>query len=300
MATAPCRTQLEQRPGHWLGRFDAMASPCEVLVETDSEQEARAVLEAVAGCAWRIEAKYSRYRDGNVVHAINSSAGRPIRVDDETADLLDFAAQLHQLSDGLFDVTSGVLRRAWRFDGGQQLPDAELIKQLLPLVGWHRTAWRRPTFRMEPGMQVDFGGFGKEYAVDQAAASARALTTGSCLVNLGGDLAVARPRRDGSAWQVGVEAAGAAPGQAATLIPLRSGALATSGDAHRYLLRDGRRYTHILDPRTGWPVEDAPRSVTVVADTCTQAGMLTTLAMLQGRQAEAFLRDEGVRAWVQR
>jgi thiamine biosynthesis lipoprotein len=84
------------------------------------------------------------------------------------------------------------------------------------------------------------------------------------------------------------------------VLEIRAGALATSGDARRFLLKDGRRYGHILDPRNGWPVEDAPRSVTVAADTCTQAGMLSTLAMLQGKNAEAFLDAEGAKYWCRR
>jgi thiamine biosynthesis lipoprotein len=84
------------------------------------------------------------------------------------------------------------------------------------------------------------------------------------------------------------------------VINLSCGALATSGDTQRYLLRDGVRYGHILDPTTGWPVENAPRSITVAADTCTQAGMLSTLAMLRGTHAEAFLEEEGVQFWCLR
>ena len=80
---------------------------------------------------------------------------------------------------------------------------------------------------------------------------------------------------------------------------LAPGALATSGDTHRFVFRDGHRYSHILDPRTGWPVRDAPRSITVAADTCTQAGMLTTLAMLQGENAERMLRASGLQYWLQ-
>ena len=78
------------------------------------------------------------------------------------------------------------------------------------------------------------------------------------------------------------------------------GALATSGDSRRYILRDGVRYGHILDPRSGWPVREAPRSVTVAAATCTEAGMLATLAMLEGPAAESFLAEQGVRYWVAR
>ncbi len=292
-------TRLERNAGHWVGRFEAMASPCEVLVETQDRLAARAVVDAVAACTWRIEDKYSRYRDNNIVHSINQSGGRPIEVDDETAGLLDFADALYRLSNGLFDITSGVLRRAWSFDGGHQVPDANRIRELLGLVGWHKTSWQRPFFTLQPGMQIDLGGFGKEYAVDQAAAIASEMLAGSCLINLGGDLAVTRARQDGSAWQVGIEAADAHAQKAARHIELHTGALATSGDTHRFVLRDGRRYTHILDPRTGWPIEHAPRSVTVAADSCTQAGMLTTLAILQGAEAGEFLLTEGVRHWIQ-
>ncbi|HKZ72758.1 MAG TPA: FAD:protein FMN transferase [Steroidobacteraceae bacterium] len=277
-----------------------MASPCEVLIEAESEQAAHAALDAVAACAWRIEDKYSRYRDDNIVHTINSSAGRAVEVDDETANLLDFAAELHRLSGGRFDVTSGVLRRVWRFDGGCHVPDDGAVRALLPLVGWSKVSWHRPALRMREGMQIDFGGICKEYAVDQAAAFAGRVLDGSCLVNFGGDLAVTRPRRDGACWSVGIEAAAGGGRVAASLIELRRGALATSGDAHRFVLKDGKRYAHVLDPLTGWPVEGAPRSVTVAADSCTQAGMLSTLAILRGPDAERFLRAERVPFWIQR
>jgi thiamine biosynthesis lipoprotein len=149
-------------------------------------------------------------------------------------------------------------------------------------------------------MQIDFGGIGKEYAVDQAVLVAARACGASSLVNFGGDLAVTRPRSDGRPWRVGIEGPGASGRSASTLIELRRGALATSGDTHRFVVADGTRYSHILDPRSGWPVRDAPRSVTVAAATCTQAGMLTTLAVLQGANAEEFLAAEGVPHWIRR
>jgi thiamine biosynthesis lipoprotein len=82
------------------------------------------------------------------------------------------------------------------------------------------------------------------------------------------------------------------------LLDLEHGALATSGDSRRYLLRAGVRYGHILHPRTGWPVPGAPRSVSVAASSCTEAGLLATMALLQGSRAQAFLDDEGVRYWL--
>jgi thiamine biosynthesis lipoprotein len=292
--------RLAPEGSHCIGRFRAMASPCEVLVGTTDLREARSIVEAVARCAWRIEDKFSRYRKGNIVHAINTSAGHPVTVDEETANLLDFAATVHALSDGRFDITSGVLRRAWRFDGRASLPRQADIEALLPLVGWNKVTWQRPVLTLLPEMQIDFGGIGKEYAVDEAAGVARGLFAGSCLVNFGGDLAISRPREEDCGWRVGVESARVADGAAVALLELRHGALATSGDTYRFVLQDGRRYTHILDPHTGWPVVHAPRSVTVCAPTCTQAGVLTTLALLRGAEAEQFLNGIQARYWVQR
>jgi FAD:protein FMN transferase len=286
--------------GCWAGRFRAMGGPCEVLVETGEPAEARSVTARIADCAWRIEEKYSRYRRGNIVDAINSARGCAITVDEETAKLLEFAAALHELSDGRFDVTSGVLRRAWTFDGGSRVPAQAEIDALLPLVGWDKVEWRRPELRLLPGMQIDFGGFGKEYAVDQAVQIARNICSRASLVNFGGDLAISRPRTDGRPWRVGIEDPGSEPRGASQVLELRRGALATSGDTYRYVLANGARYSHVLDPRSGWPVTDAPRSVTVAAGTCSQAGMLTTLALLEGSNAERFLAAERVPHWVRR
>ena len=299
LATAMSAAELRKEPSHYVGRFTAMASPCEVLIDTDSETLARRVLDAAAECAWRIERKFSRYRDESVVQQINRHAGQPIAVDDETANLLDFAATLTQLSHGAFDVTSGVLRKAWTFDGGDTLPTQARLDELLALVGWHKTEWRRPMLRLQPGMQLDFGGIGKEYAVDAAARSVDTIAPGlSCVVNFGGDVAVRHARRDGALWRVGIEDV-LRTGASARTVELSHGALATSGDSRRFVLKDGVRYSHILDARTGWPVRGAPRSITVLANTCTQAGTLTTLAMLEGSGAATFLRESVERYWIQ-
>jgi thiamine biosynthesis lipoprotein len=275
-----------------------MACPCEILIEAAQETLAARILETAAECAWRIEKKFSRYRRESVVQRINESAGQPIEVDDETANLLDFAATLTRLSERRFDITTGVLRKAWTFDGSDRVPSQDQLDALLKCVGWHKVLWRRPTLVLQPGMQIDFGGIGKEYAVDEAARLVEDLAPGlSCLINFGGDVAVRNPRRDGAPWRVGVEAADNA-GAAVRLVHLQRGALATSGDSRRFVLREGRRYSHILDARTGWPVSDAPRSVTVAADTCTQAGTLTTLATLHGAKAEAFLKKSGAQYWL--
>ncbi len=275
-----------------------MASPCEVLVDAADRDLARELAEIGAREAWRIERTLSRYRDDNIVYRINNAAGASVEVDEETARLLDFAAECYRLSEGMFDITSGVLRKAWRFDGGRAVPDPAVIERLLPHVGWQHVAWEKPTLTLPADMEIDLGGIGKEYAVDSANQLLAAHSDVPALVNLGGDLAVTRNRRSADAWRAGVE--DPARGGAHGAITIKQGALATSGDTYRYVLKDGIRYGHILDPRSGWPVAGAPRSVTVAAPNCTQAGMLATFSMLQGSQAEAFLQAQQVPYWCQR
>lgn len=290
---------LSRETGYWAGRFTAMASPCEVLIEDATEALARQIVDVVARCAWRIEGKFSRYRSDGVVHMINSNAGRAVVLDDESTALIDFAATLTKMSEGRFDITSGVLRTVWTFDGGSVVPTQAEIDAVMTCVGWHQVEWCKPVLRLRPGMQIDLGGIGKEYAVDQAAARVEELAPGlSCLINFGGDVVVRNPRRDGQPWRVGIEASEHAE-KALRIVHLSRGGLATSGDSRRFVLRQGNRYSHIIDARTGWPVSNAPHSVTVAADTCTQAGGLTTLAMLQGAGCEDFLRASAVKYWIQ-
>lgn len=291
------KLNLEKRNGYWQGRFEAMASPCEVLLESESEALAAALLEITANEAWRIEKKFSRYRNDNIVYRINNGEGQTLTVDAETAHLLDFAQTLFELSEGLFDITSGVLRNAWTFDGGNYIPDEDRITSLLPQVGWDKVRWENPQLTLVDGMQIDFGGIGKEYAVDRAVLLVKAQSDIPCLINFGGDLTVTQARNDGQAWQIGIESIMQPRQSSEHVLHLQYGALATSGDVRRYLLKDGVRYSHILNPKTGWPVAGAPRSVTVAAGTCTEAGMLSTLGMLRGENCEAFLDAEGVRYW---
>jgi thiamine biosynthesis lipoprotein len=301
--TAPVperKVVVDRGDGSWRGRFHAMASPCEVLCKTKTAVQAKELAELAATEVWRIEDKFSRYRSGNVIASINCAEGRAVDIDSETAQLLDFSATLFELSDGKFDITSGVLRRIWTFDGGNRIPTQETVQQVLELVGWNKVCWKDHRLQIDAGMEVDFGGIGKEYAVDRASAMLRDESEVSCLVNLGGDLAVTRRASDGEPWKVGVESLNTSTELPASLLNLHVGALATSGDARRYLIKDGKRYSHILNARDGWPVADAPRSITVAADTCTQAGMLSTLGMLEGSSAEAFLDEQEVDFWCER
>jgi thiamine biosynthesis lipoprotein len=289
--------ELRELPGDVLGvRFSAMAGPCELLLGRVERDLALELGSVAADEAHRIERKFSRYRADSVVSWIHQRRGSVIQVDDETASLLSFAQQCFELSDGMFDVTSGPLRRVWRFDGSADLPAPDAVAKLLPLIGFQKLSWKSPWLCVPPAMEIDFGGIGKEYAVDRAYDLLLARCPVPFLVNFGGDLRVSRPLPHGP-WKVGIERPDANL-RAAMMLEVEYGALATSGDSHRFLLKDGIRYGHILDPRTGWPVADAPRSVTVAASSCTEAGLLATLAILKGAGASRFLTEQDVRFWV--
>jgi thiamine biosynthesis lipoprotein len=274
--------------------FEALGGPCEVLADTDDPATCARLAAVVADEARRVERRYSRYRDDNLVYRINHAGGAPIEVDEEMATLLDYAAACHAWSEGRFDITTGALRRVWRFDGREVEPDAPAIRATLEHVGWPRVTWRDRTLVMPAGMEIDLGGIGKEYAVDRAAVRVAQMAGCAVLVNFGGDIAVTGSRRGDAPWRIGVDDPDHTGEAVLDRIELERGGLATSGDARRYVTWRGRRLGHVLDPRTGHPVADAPRSVTVAAATCLEAGTLATIAMLHGREAGAFLAARGV------
>ena len=277
----------------------AMNSPCVVQLDCEDRAAIDRLGQLAEAEAARIEAKYSRYRETSQLSRINKSNGKPVAIDEETEALLAYAGQCWQLSDGLFDITSGVLRRVWRFDGSDNIPSKDQVADILSLIGWQKVDCENGTVTLPPGMELDFGGLGKEYAVDRAFSILAGESDLPFLVNFGGDLRVSGLRQDRSPWRIAIDAIDQERDMEG-VIELRSGALTTSGDARRFLLRDGVRYSHILNPATGWPVQGAPRSVTVAAGTCMEAGILSTLAMAKGAMAEQFLADEGIAAWVVR
>jgi thiamine biosynthesis lipoprotein len=273
--------------------FDAMASRCEVRLAAGDEQQARRLAQFAIDEVRRIEVKYSRYRPDSIVSRINALAGIDwIVCDDETLALIDYADALYHASGGLFDITSGVLRRAWDFRQAK-VPDVETLRPLLALIGWSTV--RREGSRIQlpqPGMQIDFGGFGKEYAADRAATALTMQGVKSGYVNLGGDMRFIGPQPDGQPWTIGIQDPRNPDGVVAA-IPIAGGALATSGDYERYFDLEGRRYCHILDPHSGFPVSHW-RSVSVLAPLAVAAGSCSTIAMLKEDQALSFLDTSGV------
>lgn len=270
-----------------------MASRCEVRLGGVDEPTAHALAQLAIDEVHRIESKYSRYLTGSVVSQISAQAGLGwVECDDETSALLDYADTLFEKSEGLFDITSGVLRRAWNFRQ-PALPTADTLRQLCSLIDWRDVQRDGRRVRLsKPGMELDFGGFGKEYAADRAAQVLMAQGVHNGYVNLAGDIRVIGPHAQGKPWLIGIQDP-RHPEKLVASIPLTHGALATSGDYERYFELDGHRYCHILNPRNGQPVSHW-RSVSVLAPSTIAAGSYSTIAMLKQAQGKAFLEDSGV------
>ena len=273
--------------------FKAMASACEVVLIMPDEQQARALAQAAIAEVHRIEQKYSRYQADSIVSRINAAAGLDaVLCDAETWSLLNYADTLYQTSDALFDITAGVLRRAWNFKTAQ-LPTDEDLAALLGLIGWSKVERAAQKIRLPiAGMEIDFGGFGKEYAADRAAALLYANGVRHGYVNLGGDMRVIGPKPDDQPWMMGIQDPRQYNKMVAT-IPMESGGLATSGDYERYFEIGGQRYCHVLNPHTGQPVTHW-RSVSVIAPLAVVAGNCSTIAMLKQAEGLEFLEASGM------
>lgn len=261
--------------------FRAMGSPCELALYGASRTAVAPIARSCRREIERLEQKFSRFREDSLATRINQSAGDPngILLDEETAALLDFADTAYHESTGRFDPTSGVLRRVWDFKSGR-LPSPAAIADTLERVGWSKLRWSRPRLVLPiAGMELDFGGFVKEYAADRVAELARSSGLESGVIDLGGDLAVVGPHPDGQPWLIGIRNP-RRPQEAMARIALTHGGLATSGDYERFMIVDGVRYSHLLDPRNGQSFRGGPACVSVAADHCLVAGATSTIAML--------------------
>ena len=264
--------------------FRALGTACVIQFRHPEDKTARHFLTSSLDWLTAFEAKFSRFRQDSIISRINAAAGHEwVGVDAETEHLLDIAADLHRLTDGILDPTMLPLLRVWDWKTVHaKLPDQAEIKAALALVGF-RKIQRKPgrVFLPQAGMGLDFGGFGKEFAVDQLVRIAREHGIQNALIDLGRDLYGMGGNGQHPFWHVGLEDArqsGACWGGLA----VSNYAVAVSGDSLRRFEFNGVRYGHILDPRSGWPVANGVRGVSVLAPTCLQAGIYSTALFVMG------------------
>jgi thiamine biosynthesis lipoprotein len=261
-------------------------------------RETQLILDAAKTEALRIQSKYSRYEPESVLSRINASAGMArVTLDSETDFLLSIASHAYAQSNGYFDITSGVLRRAWNFTS-RVVPSRSEIDALLPLIGWSLVEHAdNSVYLPRKGMELDLGGIGKEYAVDRVAGILEDLGVAQGLINFGGDVRALGKHPMGRPWQIGIRH----PRRLSTGLgysALESSAIATSGDYERFFESEGVRYCHLLNPFSGVS-KTSFASVSICAPSCLVAGILSSTAMLLPREeAIEYLQQSGVEAIV--
>jgi len=265
----------------------------EISISFPNGEEGSDVINTSIQLVKDLENKYSRYLPDSILSRCNRNSGvEPVFVDGETISLIEYADRCFDQSNGLFDITSGVLRKVWDFKK-KTLPISNEIEKIKKLIGWSKVVRTKDSiFLPVQGMEIDLGGVVKEYASDRVAHELKLSGVKHALVNLGGDIHAIGPREDGTPWRVGITNPRNVKKTIASF-PLLQGALATSGDYERFFEHAGKRYCHILNPKTGWPVNEF-QSVTVCATSCLVAGSLSTIAMLLGKKKGLeLLNDSG-------
>jgi thiamine biosynthesis lipoprotein len=265
--------------------FQALGTKCEIQYACDEDPVAAAFEQSAIGWVKAFEAKYTRFRDDSLVGRINAAAGRePIAVDGEMEQMLKLCDSLYSLTKGILDPTLLPLLRVWNYKSAHPtLPRPDEIARARSLIGWPKVQ-RSPGFVYlpEPGMALDFGGFGKEYAVDIVAQIALSYGIKDVLVDFGHDLRTCGLPPGRPAWHIGLEDPRHPGKPAGSVAFVSSRGIASSGDYLRKFEIGGRRYGHIVDPRTGWPVANGCLQCTVIANTCLHAGVLATTAFVLG------------------
>lgn len=267
--------------------FRAMGSPCAVTFAAKTHAAAGEFKERVLRWLSEFEARYSRFIDSSLISRINAAAGHDwVETDAEAESLFSLCDWFHWMTDGVFDPTAGPFVALWDYHRQPPVvPSDSDVAAARPLVGWSLVQRRSGgIFLPQQGMMLDIGGIGKEYAVDRVVALALDAGIRNVLVNFGNDLRVHGEPPEKGPWKVGLEHPDS-PGRCWGGVNLNEGAVCTSGNYRRFMEVGGKQYGHILDPRTGYPVSNGCRSTTVIAPTCTEAGILSTSSFILGADA---------------
>ncbi|MFH0881281.1 MAG: FAD:protein FMN transferase [Lentisphaerota bacterium] len=270
--------------GYYQFFFQAMGTLCEIVFSSSSHAQAETFKQKALSWVGEFEARYSRFLEPSLVSRINRNAGGDwVDVDRRTEEIFAMCDWFHWTTHGVFDPTLGPLVLLWDYHNPAFIPPSDLqVEAALEKVGWSRIRREPGRVRLPAaGMSLDLGGIGKEYAVDQVVNLATSFGIKNILVNFGRDLRVAGEPPERGAWRIGLEKPDD-PGRCWGGVYLNEGAVCTSGDYARYVEVDGKRYGHIIDPRSGYPVRHDARSVSVITGTCTEAGLLATTAFVLG------------------
>lgn len=264
------------------------------IVATDSSTAENYIDKAIAEID-RIEQLISDWIPGSQVSAINRMAGiQPVKVDREVLQLTERALRISELTEGAFDISFAAMDRIWKFDGSmEQLPDSATIQRAIANIGYQfiqLDTLNSTIYLTRKGMKIGFGATGKGYAADKCREYMKALGVQAGIINASGDLTTWGSQPDGTAWRIGVTNP-FRRSRPAAILEMYTGAVTTSGDYEKYVEINGKRYSHIINPKTGMPSYGLT-SVTVIgpdAETCN--GFSTAIMVIGKKKGLQLLRQ---------
>lgn len=263
-----------------------MGSRFEITVLAPNETEANRAIDLAIGEISRIEKLISSWDPASQTSQINDQAGiHPVVVDAALFALIERALGISRLTDGAFDISYASMDRIWKFDGSMtSMPDSETVKASVSKVGYQKILLDKSNhsvFLKDPGMKIGFGAIGKGYAADQAKALLMEKGIQAGIINASGDMATWGRQANGEEWKVAITNP-LDKNKAFALLPITDGAVVTSGNYEKFVRFNGKRYAHIIDPRTGYPASGL-LSVTVFAPKAELADALATSVFVMGK-----------------
>jgi FAD:protein FMN transferase len=299
-ATAPAGVQAGELNRYQYAQLHMGVQGRLVIYALDEETAERGATAAFRRVA-ELDQIASDYRPTSELNSLTRDAvEQPVKVSEDLFVMLERAHEVSRISEGAFDITVGPLVRLWReARKAKKLPSSEELDTARRLVGWRKVRLDRAdrTVQLEvPGMQLDLGGLAKGYAADQVIALLRKHGIHSALFEFGGDIVVSDPPPGREGWMIRVVPE--KEGDAGTIVPLKNCAISTSGDLEQFVIIDGRRYSHLLDPRTGIGTTDRALVTVIAPDGLTSDTLATAGAIMGQRALELEKAWPGVRITV--
>jgi thiamine biosynthesis lipoprotein len=288
-----CLTASSQQT--FMRTLKLMGSRYEISVVAAKPEEGDRYIDLAVAEISRIEKLISCWDPDSQTSMINRNAGiAPVKVDQELFQLIERALQISKITDGAFDISYAAMDRIWTFDGSlQQMPDEETIRQSVAKVGYENVVLdqaEQTIFLQLPGMKIGFGAIGKGYSADRAKATLMEAGVTGGMINASGDLNCWGEKPDGTPWMVGITNP-LNKNRVFAWFPIRNSAVVTSGDYEKFVVLNGKRYAHIIDPRTGYP-SSGLASVSIFAPNAELADALATSVFVMGAEAGINLIDQ--------
>ena len=292
-------------PTEYLLRGETMGTSYSVKLVSDqsrSSAEIASLKESIDRALKQVDRLMSTYRNDSEVSQINQLAvNQSLKVSPQTFEVLSEALRISKLSDGFFDITVGPLVDLWGFGPKFRTdfaPKSSQIASAKKQVNWRAISLAGQNLTKSELVEIDLSAIAKGYAVDRVALALETAGVKNYLVEVGGEISVMGHNKFHKEWVLGIERPNIVGRKAYTTLNLSGNSLATSGDYRNYYEKDGHRYSHTIDPKTGYPVEHKLASVSVVSETCMEADAFATALMAMGeRKGYEFALKQGINAY---